>query len=190
MILAKELSRGAVVEIDGAPCLVERIAVQTPSARGANTLYKIRARNLETKNKVNKTFKGTDALAQPDFEKRPVQFLYRDKSGFAFMDMEDYEQFALQEEDIEEESRWLDEGMEGIVSLVLDGRVIGIQVPDTADLPIVECGPGVRGDSATGRTKPATLPSGHNVQVPEYLNQGEVVRVDTRSGKYVSRAGS
>jgi elongation factor P len=73
---------------------------------------------------------------------------------------------------------------------VVDGRVISVQVPDTVDLPIVECSPGVRGDSATGRTKPATLPSGHNVQVPEYLNPGDVIRVDTRSGKYVSRAES
>jgi elongation factor P len=190
MISAKELSRGAVVEIDGAPCLVERITVQTPSARGANTLYKIRARNLETGGKVDRTFKGSDTLAEPEFQKRPAQFLYKDRTGYAFMDLEDYDQFTLQDEDLGEEKDWLDEGMEGIVSLVVDGRVIGIQVPDTVELAIVECSPGVRGDSATGRTKPATLPSGRNVQVPEYLNPGDVIRVDTRSAKYVSRAGN
>ena len=190
MALAKELSRGMVVEIDGAPCLVMKVTVQTPSARGANTLYKIRARNLQTRGKVDKSFKGTDNLAEPDFMRRPIQFLYADKSGFCFMDLTDYDQFTLTPEDVEEEAPYLDEGMEGLFSLVVDGRVIAIQVPDTVDLPIVSCSPGVRGDSATGRTKPATLPSGQNVQVPEYLDPGEVIRVDTRSGKYVSRVSS
>jgi elongation factor P len=190
MALAKELSRGVVVEIDGAPCLVMKVTVQTPSARGANTLYKIRARNLQTRGKVDKSFKGTDNLPEPDFMRRPIQFLYSDKSGFCFMDLTDYDQFTLPPEDVTEEAPYLDEGMEGLFSLVVDGRVIAVQIPDTVDLPIVSCSPGVRGDSATGRTKPATLPSGHNVQVPEYLDPGEVIRVDTRSGKYVSRVSS
>ncbi|MHC5038297.1 MAG: elongation factor P [Planctomycetota bacterium] len=189
MVQAKELARGMVVEINGAPCLIERVSVQTPSARGANTLYKVRARNLQTRGKVDKSFKGTDTLGEPEFQRRPAQFLYRNKSGFCFMDMNDYDQFTLQEDDLTEEHRWLDEGMEGISALVVDGRIIGIQVPDTVDLPIVDCSPGVRGDSATGRTKPAALPSGATVQVPEYLNPGDVIRVDTRTGKYVSRAG-
>ena len=190
MIHARELSRGMVVTIDGAACMVEKVVTQTPSARGANTLYKVRARNLATRGKVDRTFKGTDALEEPDFQRRPVQYLYRDKTGFCFMNLDDYDQFFLQEEDLEEESKWIDEGMEDLSALVVDGRVIGIQVPDTVELPITECSPGVRGDSATGRTKPATLPSGHTVQVPEYLNPGDVIRVDTRTGRYVARAGS
>ncbi|MHC4780699.1 MAG: elongation factor P [Planctomycetota bacterium] len=190
MTQAKEIGRGMVVEIEGAPCLIMKVTVQTPSARGANTLYKIRATNLQTRSKVDKTFKGTDDLAEPDFTRRPVQFLYADKSGYCFMDLTDYDQFTLPAEDLDEEAPYLDEGMEGLFSLVVDGRVFAIQIPDTVDLPIVSCSPGVRGDSATGRTKPAALPSGHSVQVPEYLDPGEVIRVDTRSGKYVSRVSA
>ncbi len=190
MIQAKEAGRGSVVEIERAPCIVEKVVVQTPSARGANTLYKLRARNLRTGAKVDRTFKGTDALPEPAFRKRPVQFLYHDRSGYTFMDLEDYDQFALQPGDVEEEARYLDDGMEGIFALEVDGRVIGVQIPDTVDLAIVDCSPGVKGDSATGRQKPATLPSGHTVLVPEYLNPGEVIRVDTRSNKYVGRAGN
>lgn len=190
MIPAKELTRGMVVEIDGAPCLVERISVQTPSARGGNTLYKVRARNLETKGKVDKTFKGTDALGEVEYQKRPVQFLYRDGKGFCFMDLTDYDQFTLQEEDLEEESPYLIEEKDDLFAMMVNGRVIGIQVPDTVDLEIADTGPAVRGDSATGRTKPATLSTGLTVQVPEYLKSGDVIRVDTRTGKFLQRVSN
>lgn len=187
MIQAKELSKGSVFLVDGAPCMVEKVTVQTPSARGGNTLYKVRARHLETGAKVEKSLKGSDAFEQPDFERRPVQFLYSDAGGATFMDLDDFDQFTLPLEDLAEERPYLADGLQGIVSLVVDGRVIGVQMPDTVDLPVVETGPSVRGNSATGRTKPAVLPSGHTVQVPEYLCEGDVIRVDTRTGKYLSR---
>ena len=81
------------------------------------------------------------------------------------------------------------ENMEGVESLVVDDEVIAIELPDTVELPIVETAPGVRGNSATGRTKPATLSTGHVVQVPEHLDQGTIIRVDTRTGEYLGRAG-
>jgi elongation factor P len=177
-----------VVEIDGAPCLIRKVAVQTPSARGGSTLYKVRALDLRRRTKVEKSFKGGETFPEPDFARRPVQFLYGDRAGLCFMDLTDYDQFTLPAEEMEEEAPYLSEGLEGIHALWVDGQVLGIQIPDTVDLPIVSCGPGVRGDSATGRTKPATLPSGHTVQVPEYLEPGETIRIDTRTGKYVSRA--
>ncbi|HEU5118315.1 MAG TPA: elongation factor P-like protein YeiP, partial [Isosphaeraceae bacterium] len=86
MIPAKDFKKRMVVDIDGSPHMIEQIQVQTPSARGAATLYKVRARNLKTRNRVEKTYKGTDSLAESSFEKRPVQFLYRDPDGFHFMD--------------------------------------------------------------------------------------------------------
>jgi elongation factor P len=184
---ARDLTKGKVFLLDGAPCLVEKVVVQTPSARSGNTLYKIRARNLETGAKVDRAFKGTDSLEEPDFERRPVQFLYSDAESACFMDLSDFDQFSLPKDDLTEELLYLDDGMEGIYSLVVDGRVIGVQIPDAVDLPVIETGPSVRGNSATGRTKPATLPSGHTVQVPEYLTDGEVIRVDTRTGKFISR---
>ncbi|HWE40072.1 MAG TPA: elongation factor P [Isosphaeraceae bacterium] len=188
MVPAKDFKRRMVVEIDGAPHMIEQIQVQTPSARGAATLYKVKARNLKTRNRVERTFKGTDSLSESSFERRPVQFLYRDGDGFHFMDSADFNQFSLTADDVADQSPYMTENMEGVEALVVDDEVIGIELPDTVELAIVETAPGVRGNSATGRTKPATLATGHVIQVPEHLDPGVVVRVDTRTGDYLGRA--
>jgi len=188
VVPAKDFKRRMVVEIDGAPHIIEHIQVQTPSARGAATLYKIKARNLKTRNRVEKTYKGTDALSESSFERRAVQLLYRDPDGFHFMDSADFNQFSLSVEDLEDQSPYMTENMEGIESLVVDDEVIGIEIPDTVELQIVETSPGVRGNSATGRTKPAKLATGHTIQVPEHMDQGVIVKVDTRTGEYLGRA--
>jgi elongation factor P len=188
VVPAKDFKRRMVVEIDGAPHMIEQIQVQTPSARGAATLYKVKARNLKTRNRVEKTYRGTDALSESSFERRPVQFLYRDPDRFHFMDSADYNQFSMPADELKDIAPFMTENMEGVESLVVDDEVIAIELPDAVDLPIVETTPGVRGNSATGRTKPATLSTGHVVQVPEHLDQGATVRVDTRTGEYLGRA--
>ncbi|MDR3636124.1 MAG: elongation factor P [Isosphaeraceae bacterium] len=188
MVPAKDFKRRMVVEIDGAPHMIEQIQVQTPSARGAATLYKVKARNLKTKNRVEKSYRGTDALNESSFERRPIQFLYRDPDGFHFMDSADYNQFSMPVDDLRDLAPFMTENMDGVEALVVDDEVIAIELPDTVDLPITETTPGVRGNSATGRTKPATLSTGHIVQVPEHLDEGVTVRVDTRTGEYLGRA--
>ena len=188
MVPAKDFKRRMVVEIDGVPHMIEHIQVQTPSARGAATLYKIKARNLKTRNRVEKTYKGTDSLAESSFERRPVQFLYKDGDGYHFMDSADFNQFSFSADDLEDQSPFMTENMEGVEALVVDDEPIGIEIPDTVELPIVETAPGVRGNSATGRTKPATLSTGHVIQVPEHLDQDIPVRVDTNTGEYLGRA--
>jgi elongation factor P len=188
VVPAKDFKRRMVVEIDGAPHMIEQIQVQTPSARGAATLYKVKARNLKTRSRLERTFKGTDSLSESSFERRPVQFLYRDADGYHFMDSADYNQFSLSADDVADQVPYMTENMEGVEALVVDDEVIGIELPDTVELAIVETAPGVRGNSATGRTKPATLATGHVIQVPEHLDQGVVVRVDTRTGEYLGRA--
>src|SRR5438874_5064700 len=100
VVPAKDFKRRMVVEIDGAPHMIEQIQVQTPSARGAATLYKIKARNLKSRTRVEKTYRGTDALHESSFERRAVQFLYRDPDGFHFMDSTDYNQFSIPAEDL------------------------------------------------------------------------------------------
>src|SRR5437763_10283533 len=157
VVPAKDFKRRMVVEIDGAPHMIEQFQVQTPSARGAATLYKIKARNLKTRNRIEKSFRGTDALPESSFERRPVQFLYRDADGFHFMDSADYNQFSLPADDLEDQAPFMTENMEGVEALMVNDEVIGIELPDTVELPITESAPGVRGNSATGRTKPATL---------------------------------
>ena len=187
MVPAKDFKRRMVVEIDDAPHIIEQIQVQTPSARGAATLYKVRARNLKTRQKVEKSYRGTDGLKESSFERRPVQFMYRDGDGFHFMDKEDFNQFSFPAEDLEEQSPYMTDNMEGVEALVVNDQPIAIEIPDTVELLIVETAPGVRGNSATGRTKPATLSTGHVIQVPEHLDQNIVVKVDTRTGEYLGR---
>jgi elongation factor P len=185
---ASDLKKGDVVKVDGDPHMVETVKVQTPSARGAVTLYKIRFRNLKSKRKVDQSLRGDDVLDEADFERRPVQFLFGDASGITFMDLQDYSQFTLARDEIEEEWPYLTEGVEGLISISSEGRVLGLEIPTFINLEIVETMPSVKGGSVTSRTKPATLSTGLVVQVPEYMSAGEVIRVDTRTGEYASKA--
>lgn len=188
MVPAKDFKRRMVVEIDGAPHMIEQIQVQTPSARGAATLYKIKARNLKTKNRVEKAYRGTDALNESSFERKPIQYLYRDGDELHFMDSGDFSQFSFRADDLADQLPFLTENMPGVEALVVDDEVIAIDLPDTIEMTIVDTAPGVRGNSATGRTKPATLTTGHVVQVPEHMEPQTAVRVDTRTGEYLGRA--
>lgn len=190
MPLAKELKRGHIVEMDDAPYAIEKIEVKSPSARGAATLYKIRARNLKNGTKVDKSFDGTDLIKDADFQRKPVQYLYNDGTEFHFMDEENASQFALTAEKLGEQVQYLTENMSGLTYLVYNDQPIGIQLPPVIEAEIVETSPGIRGSSATGRTKPAKLATGLTVQIPEYLDTGERVRIDTESGAYVGRAES
>ena len=188
MFNASELKKGDVVRIDGDPHIVEAVKVQTPSARGAITLYKIRFRDLKTKRKVDQSLRGDDVLAEADFERRPVQYLFGDAASITFMDLQDYSQFTLAKDEIEDEWLYLTEGVEGLIAISSEGRVLGLEMPTFINLEIVETRPSVRGGSVTARTKPATLSTGLVVQVPEYVAVGEVIRVDTRTGEYASKA--
>ncbi len=185
---AKEIKPGAVVNFQAHPVMIETINVQTPSARGAATLYKFRGRNLVTKQKTDITLKGGESLDEADFVRRAVDLMYADPTHVHFLDQADYNQYSVPREEVEREMSFVKEGLQGMLVLIYNDECVGIQVPTTVELTITECDPGVKGNSATGRTKPAKLETGISVQVPEYLKQGEVVKVDTRTGEYLSRA--
>ena len=187
-MLAKEIKPGAVVNYNDAPHMIETINVQSPSARGAATLYKYKARNLLTRQKADIVLKGTENLDAADFERRPVKFMYGDGTHFHFIDDEDFNQYAVPAPDLENEQHYLTETLEGMLAMMYNGGCIGIQLPSTVVLEVVECDPGVKGNSATSRTKNAKLETGLELQVPEYLKQGESIKVDTRTGQYLSRA--
>jgi elongation factor P len=187
-MLAKDMKRGHIVNYNGAPCMVETINVQSPSARGAATLYKFKARNLISKQKVDITLKGTEQLPEADFSRRPVKFMYSDPQEVHFLDQADYNDYVLPRADLEEELQFLTEDLEGVQTLIYNDECVGIQLPLTVELKVTQCDPGMKGASATARTKPATLETGFIVQVPEYLCEGETVKVDTRTGQYLSRA--
>lgn len=187
-MIAKEIKTGMILNHGGAPCLIETIHVQSPSARGAATLYKYRARNLITKQKVDIVLKGGDSLDEADFEKRAVKLMYADATHLHFLDQTDFNQYSLPVEELVDERRFLTDQLEGVQALIYNDECVGIQVPSTVELAIAQTDPGVKGNSATGRTKPATLETGHVVQVPEYMESGERIKVDSRTGEYLSRA--
>jgi len=186
-IKASDLSKSSIVNLNGTPHTVASISVQTPSARGGSSLYKIRFRNPQTGSKVDQTFKGDDQLEEVDLYRREVQYLYKNDDNYTFMDLETYDQFDLKEGDIDSAIPYLLEDMEGIIALISEERVLGIVMPDTVEMEITETDPSIKGASATARTKPATLSTGLTVQVPEYISQGEVIKIDTRTNSFVSR---
>lgn len=188
MIKACDLKKTSVIEIDGVPHTIENIQLSAPTARGGNTIYRVRFRNVATKQKVDKNYKGGDALQEASYDTVEVQYLYKEGDRYTFMDLESYEQFELTEADVEEALPFLTEDMEGITALLSGGKVLGIRMPPVLEMKIVECPPSMKGASATSRTKPATLTTGLIVQVPEYIAPGDVIKVDTEERRYLSRA--
>jgi len=187
-MFAKEIKPGSVVNHNDAPYMIESVTVQSPSARGSATLYKFRARNLVTKQKTDITLKGTEGLDDADFHRCEITFMYADTAEVHFLDQADYNEYAIAKEDVAAEMPYVTEELQGMLALIYNGQCVGIQLPAAVDLKITECDPTARGNSATGRTKPAKLETGLVVQVPEYLKQGEMIRVDTRTGEFLARA--
>lgn len=185
---ANELKRGAVVRVKDLVCVVRKIEIRAPSSRGSNTLYKVRLQALSGKQKIEQTFKGEELVEDVDFQRRAVQFSYRDDDMLTFMDTEDYSQYTLSVDDLEEEVGYITEEMDDLMMLLVDDQPVGVQLPTSVCLEIVETSPSIKGATVTKRTKPATLSTGLEVLVPEYISQGETIRVNTDSGEYMSRA--
>lgn len=188
MIKACELSRNGIVSINGAPYIVEELKVSTPSARGAASIFRFRFRNLVTKAKLDQACHGDDKFEELDFQRRLVQFLYREQGGtFTFMDVEDYSQFSLNADDLGDQASYLVEDMEDIKALIVNGTPVAIELPPNVVLEIAECEPTMKGQTVTARTKTARLSTGLAIQVPEYITAGERVKVDTRTGEFLGR---
>jgi elongation factor P len=185
---ACDLKKGNVVEINDDVYMVKHIDVKTPSARGAVTLYKIRFNSIKTKQKFEGSYKGNDMLNEVDLLRRPVQYLYPDGALHVFMDSQEFSQYMVEGDAIEDELVWITDGMEDLVALIIDGNMVSIEIPLTLVFEISETAPGIKGASATARTKPATLSNGVDIQVPEYLETGEMVKVNTETKKFMSRA--
>jgi elongation factor P len=185
---ASELKRGHVVELNGHVYVVQHVDVRNPTSRGATTLYKIRFNLLPEGGKHEVTFTGDDMVKNVSLERRQVSYLYREDDLFTFMDLEDYSQYYLNGSSIENQVPFLSDGLEGIVALLIDGEIVTIELPASVVLDVAECVPGMQAASATGRTKPALLSNGLEIQVPEYIKQGEKIRVNTETGKFMTRA--
>jgi len=185
---ANELKKGMVILIDDRNILIKALQVQSPSSRSGSTLYKTRGQDVVSRQKFERSFKGDEAVEQVDLERREVQMLFKDGDGCTFMDTESYEQYTVAEEALSEELPYLYDGIEGVRALIAEGAILGIELPTTVALEIMECAPGMKAASASARNKPATLSTGLVVQVPEYLTPGEVIKVNTDNGEFISRA--
>jgi len=187
VISTADFRKGLPILVEGIPYVIMDYTVQTPSARGAATLVRVRARNVLTSALQDLTFKSGDRFEEPDLMKRKINFLYAEGDSFHFMDEESYEQFHLDRTTLGEAAKWLVEGVT-LRSVVFEGRVIGIELPQFIEMEVVETGPGGRSDMASGKvTKPATLSNGTVIKVPVYLDAGERVLVDTGTGEFVKR---
>ena len=184
---SNDLKRGLVFLLDNAPCLVLDISSQSPSARGGNTLIKTKYRNLLTGQVLEKNFKAGDRVNDADFEKRKGQFLYADDDNGVFMDLESYEQYELGDDIYGPVKGFLLDGTEVIMG-VFEGQVVSIEPPMIVELLVTETAPAIKNATAQAQTKEAVLETGLRLQVPSYLETDEKVKVDTREGRFVSRA--
>ena len=191
MISTSDFKKGVRVELDNAPWTIVNVTTQSPSARGASTLVKVRLKNILTGLVSDRTFKSGDRVAVPDLEMRSVQYLYQtpedDDEVYYFMDTLSYEQFELRGKDLEGVKNWLTENLE-VKAVFYNARVVGIELPQFVELEIDTVEPGSRGDTASGSvTTAAYTTSGIRVQVPLFIKGGDRIRIDTGTGQFKDR---
>jgi elongation factor P len=180
-----DFRKGLKIEINGEPFVIVDYEHVKPGKGAA--FARVRIKSLVTGNTRDQTFRASDRIDGADVEERPMQYLYHDGEQYCFMDTETYEQFLLTADQVGESKGFLKENVETLV-LYHDKKPIGVELPIFVELTITETQPGVRGDTASGGTKPAVLETGATVQVPLFLNEGDVIKIDTRTGEYIERA--
>ncbi len=179
-----DFRNGLKIEIDGTPFEIIEFLHVKPGKGGAFVRTKLK--NLQTGAVLNKTFRSGEKVGKPDLVDRHMQYLYAQGDDLVFMDLETYEQFTIPFEKIEEKAKFLKENMEVDV-LYYKNEPISIDLPTFVELEVVETEPGFKGDTATGGTKPAVLETGAKINVPLFINVGDKLKIDTRTGQYVER---
>ena len=184
MISTNDFRTGLTIELDGDVHQVVEFQHVEPGKGSAFVRSKLR--NLRTGAVIERTFNAGEKLPRARVEKREVQYLYKDGASYNFMDMESYDQMALSAEELGDAVKYLKENM-NIFLLSYQGKPMGVDMPNFVELEVVETSPGIKGDTASGGTKPATLETGHIVNVPFFINVGDVLQIDTRTGAYLKR---
>lgn len=182
---SNDIKVGSSIEVDGAPWRVLEFLHVKPGKGAA--FVRTKMRNYVTGNTVEKTFRAGSTIQEADIVKETKQFTYKDGVQFVFMDLSTYEEVRLNDSDVGDKKKWLKEGMDCIV-LFWNGKVIDFELPITVKLSVVSVDPGLKGDTAQGGSKPATVDTGAVVNVPLFVNTGDEILVDTRTGQYMSRA--
>jgi elongation factor P len=185
VINVNDFRTGLTIEVDGEIYTVLDFQHVKPGKGAAFVRSKLR--NIRNGNIVDRTFRAGENVGRAHVENRPAQFLYSSGNEFTFMDNETFDQFTLTREQLEWELNFLKENMTVNITSY-QGEIIGISLPNSVELKVVETEPGVRGNTATGATKNAKLETGLVVQVPLFIEEGDVLLIDTREGRYISRA--
>ncbi|MDA8161845.1 MAG: elongation factor P [Desulfobacteraceae bacterium] len=184
MYESSDLRKGLKIVIEGVPYLITEFQFSKPGKGQA--LYRCKLKNMITGYTMDRTYRSGEKFEPANLEERHMQFLYRDGDGYHFMDTVKFDQISMTEDHIEETKNFLKENME--VDVLFFGETpIDISLPIFVELKVIKADPGVRGDTATGATKPATLETGYEIQVPLFIEEGEVLKIDTRTGQYVER---
>ena len=191
MLTTSDFKKGVRLEIDAAPWTIVSMTTQTPSARGASTLVKVRLKNIITGMISDRTFKSGEKFVEPDLQMRNSQYLYSSPEGsgsvYNFMDMNTYEQFELRDDDLGDQAKWLTENLE-VRTILYNDRVVGIELPQFVELELETVEPGSRGDTASGSvTTAAYTASGIRVLVPLFIKAGDRVKIDTTNGNFKER---
>ncbi|MDQ0208977.1 elongation factor P [Alkalicoccobacillus murimartini] len=185
MISVNDFKTGLTIEVDNGIWQVMDFQHVKPGKGAAFVRSKLR--NLRNGNIQEKTFRAGEKVGRAHIENRRMQYLYASGDTHTFMDTESYEQLELQSNQLEYELKFLKENME-VQVISYQAETLGVEVPNTVELEVVETEPGIKGDTASGGTKPATLETGLTVQVPFFVNQGDRLLIDTRNSSYMSRA--
>lgn len=185
MISSNDFRPGVTIEIDNQVWQVVDFQHVKPGKGAAFVRCKIK--NLQTGAVIERTFNAGEKVPRAHVDRRTMQYLYEDGGTYNFMDTETYDQTMLNQEQLGDSLNFLKENME-IAVLFFNGVVIGVELPNSVELEVIETDPGIRGDTATGGTKPAKTETGYVVKVPLFINTGDVLRIDTRTGAYIERA--
>ena len=185
MVSTNNLKNGMTVKIDGDLYRVDYFQHVKPGKGGA--FVRTTLKGVQNGKTIDRTFRAGEDLEQAILEKRALQYLYREGDSFVFMDTEHFEQTYVPEAALRDGAKWLKEG-DTIDLVFYDLEVVDINLPAAVQLEITQTEPGIQGDRVSGATKPATLETGATVNVPLFINEGEIIKVDTRSGEYISRA--
>ncbi len=184
MITTNQFKTGMTIDLEGTLYSIVNFQHVKPGKGGAFVRTKLK--NVKTGAVIDKTFRAGEKVEQAHMEGKKMQFLYRDDNVYHFMDSETFDQFTLSQEEMGDASQYLKENMEAYVTM-FEGKPIGIDAPIFVELEVVETEPGIKGDTLSGGTKPATLETGVVVQVPLFINVGDVIKVDTRTAGYITR---
>ncbi|HKD42165.1 MAG TPA: elongation factor P [Myxococcaceae bacterium] len=187
VIDTSEFRKGLKIEIDGEP--FEIVEFQHVKPGKGSAFVRTSIRSLLTGRVLQPTFKSGDKVGRPDIEEKEMQFLYKQGEDYYLMDTRSYEQTFINEKVLGEQRSFLKENVNASI-LFYNGKAIGVSLPNSVDLRVVKCDPGVRGDTVSGALKPAVLETGYQVQVPLFINEGDILKIDTRDGKYLTRVAS